>query len=138
KRKSVDDVLNEVNRDPLGLEENDSTNDRKMKKFLDEHSGEDINHAVVMYMVDALNYFKNFSKEEIKKIAFELATLGMTGIDPNKKGYSVPSIPNSSFSGYKTLAYYYVSWALAIPEMLTSLGMPFDKEYDLAKNLINL
>jgi len=58
----------------------------------------------------------------------------MGGIDPKKeRGYEVPSIPGSNFSGYKTLAYYYVSWALAMPEMLNSLQMPFDKEYELAK-----
>ena len=138
KRKTVDEVVDEINDDPYGLNDQDPSKDRKMKKFLDEHSGDDINNAVVMFMIDALNYFKNFQKEEVKKIAFELATIGMTGIDPKKNGYSVPSIPNSSFSGYKTLSYYYVSWALAIPEMLNSLNMPFDEEYDLANKMINL
>ena len=76
-------------------------------------------------------------KELIKKIAMELATVGMSGIDPKKDGYHIPSIEGSSFSGYKTLAYYYVSWAIAIPEMLSQLQMPFDKEYDLAKKMID-
>jgi tetratricopeptide (TPR) repeat protein len=68
--------------------------------------------------------------------AFEFATLGMAGIDPKKKNYSVPSIKESSFSGYKTLAYYYVSWALASPELVESLQMPFDKEFDLATKFL--
>ncbi|AEH02129.1 tetratricopeptide repeat protein [Lacinutrix sp. 5H-3-7-4] len=138
KKKTIDSVIDEINKDPFGLDDNTSSNDRKMKQFLEEHSNDDINNAVVMYMIDALNYFENYSKEEIKKVAFELATVGMGGIDPNKKGYSIPSIKNSSFSGYKTLAYYYTSWALAIPEMLKSLQMPFDKEYKLAQTMIKL
>ncbi len=60
----------------------------------------------------------------------------MAGIDPKKKNYSVPSIKESSFNGHKTLAYYYVSWALALPEMLNSLQMPFDKEFDLATKFL--
>jgi hypothetical protein len=39
------------------------------------------------------------------------------------------------FSDYDLLAYYYVSWAKAIPEMLSMLQMPFDKEYELAISL---
>lgn len=138
KKKSIDDVIDSINKDPYGLNEENTDNDRKMKQFLDEHSKDDINNAVVMYMIDALNYFKPHSNEDIKKMAFEFATVGMSGIDPNKKGYSIPSIKDSSFSGYKTLAYYYVSWALAIPEMLKSLQMPFDEEYELAKKMIKL
>lgn len=132
KRKTVDDALEAMNRDPYGQEEEDPSNERKMKKFFNEHSRGEINMAVAMYMVTAIEYFKRMSKPGIKKIAFELATLGMTGIDPKKtKGYSVPSI-EGDFSGYKILAYYYVSWALAMPEMLQSLQMPFDREYELA------
>lgn len=88
-----------------------------------------------MYMVGALKFFENFPKEEIKKIAFEFATLGMTGIDPKKSNYDVPSI-NKKMSGYQALSYYYVSWALAIPEMLSQLGMPFDEEYNLAQQAL--
>ena len=138
KKKSIDDVINEINTDPLNLNESDASHDRKMKQFLDNHKGDDINNAVVMYMIDALNYFKNHSQEAIKKTAFEIATIGMAGIDPNKTGYSVPSIQNSDFSGYKLLAFYYTSWALSAPDMLASLQLPFNKEYELAQTMIKL
>ena len=39
-------------------------------------------------------------------------------------------------TGYQALAYYYVSWAIGIPEMLSQLGMSFDKEYALAKEMV--
>jgi hypothetical protein len=59
--------------------------------------------------------------------------LGTQGFFPDKQGYVVASIPDKSFSGYHILAYYYVSWAMAIPEMLKELQLPFDKEYEMAK-----
>jgi len=89
-------------------------------------------------MVNAINYFSKLQITKIKEIAFEIATIGTDGIDPNKKNYSIPSIKDSSFSGYKTLAYYYVSWSLAIPEMVKSLQLPFEKEYELAQNFLKL
>lgn len=138
KRKTVEDVLAEIESDPYGLNTVDPSKERKMKKFLENHSDKDLNPAVAMYMAGALEYFGPMPKSKVKEIAFELATLGMTGIDPGKEGYSIPSIKDKSFTGYQALAYYYVSWAIAIPEMLSQLQMPFDKEYELAKQLTQL
>lgn len=109
-----------------------------MREFVKNNTNEDVNLAVVMYMVDAINFYQSKDKNELKKIAFEFANLGMTGIDPNKDGYSILSIPNLKMTGYKTLAFYYVSWALAIPEMLKELQMPFDKEYKIAVQFCNM
>jgi len=133
--KTMEDVLTEIEKDPLGLDSVDAAEERKMKKFIKDHSSGNLNMAVTMFMVDAISFFKKMSVSDIKKIAVEFATLGMTGIDPKKDGYSVPSMKNIKFSGYKALAYYYVSWALAIPEMLDSLQMPFAKEYKMANQL---
>ena len=89
-----------------------------------------------MYMLGALEYFDGMDMMEIKKIAFEIAMIGTTGISPDKKsGYKVPSIPEKDFGGYQLLAYYYVSWALAIPEMLASLGLPFDTAWATAQEM---
>lgn len=46
-----------------------------------------------MYMLGALEYFDGMDKMEIKKIAFEIAMIGTTGISPDKK------------SGYKFLLF---------------------------------
>ncbi|QOW10278.1 tetratricopeptide repeat protein [Kaistella flava (ex Peng et al. 2021)] len=109
----------------------------EMHNFLENHLDDDLNPAVMMYMVGALKYFKNKSASEIKQTAFEIATLGINGINPGKKkGYSVQSIKGSDFSGYQMLAYYYVSWALSAPQLLPELKLPFDKEYNSAKNFI--
>ena len=135
--QNADTILDEITKDPYGLKTDDPDAERKMKQFLEQHADKDINQSVAMYMVSALQYFKDMSNEDVKKIAMELAHIGMTGIDPKKDGYHIPSIQGSSFSGYQTLAYYYVSWAIAIPEMLDQLGMPFNREYELARDIMN-
>jgi hypothetical protein len=85
-----------------------------------------------MFMVDALQYFDGKSNEEIKKIAYEIAMQGTQGYRPDKDNYRINSIKGKTFSGYHILAYYYVSWALSIPEMLAQLQLPFDDEYSMA------
>ena len=92
--------------------------------------------AVVMFMVDALQYFSEIPKDKIKKIAAEIAMQGTQGYSPDKKDYSINSIPNKVFSGYHILAYYYVSFAIAIPEMLSLLQLPYADEYNLALTMI--
>lgn len=74
--------------------------------------------------------------EKVKDIAYEIAMLGRTGISPEKKGYKLNKIPGTTFTGYRLLAYYYVSWAIALPEVLEDLQMPFEKEYELALSLV--
>lgn len=95
----------------------------------------EVNMAVVMFMLDALKYFENMSKDEIRNIAFDIAVQGEYGYHPEKDGYKLKSIKDKEFSGYHILAYYYVSWALAIPDMLSQLQLPFDKEYNLAQSM---
>lgn len=136
RNQTVDDVMAEVNRDPFNVHEEDPAKERKMRSFIKNHTKEELNFSVLMYMVNALEYFRTISKDKIKKIAFEFATLGMTGIDPKKDNYEVPSIPEIKFSGYKALAFYYSSWAIAIPEMLNQLQMPFDKEFEIANSFL--
>lgn len=127
--------MRELEEDPYGLNDDLAWQEKANEVFRRENTSDEVNLAVAMYMVDAINYYKQYNKEQIKKFAFDWATLGMMGINPQKNDYSLPSIENKLFSGYKALAYYYVAWAIALPEMLTQLGMPFEKEYELAKNL---
>lgn len=133
--KTVEEVLAEMQTDPYGINSRDKTEERNMKAFLNKHADSNINKAVVMYMVSALQYLKLLSKDKVKTIAFEFATLGIAGIDPNKNNYSIPSIKDKTFTGYQTLAYYYTSWALVMPDQLTQLQMPFEKEFELAKKI---
>ncbi len=130
---NIDEMLSNIEADPFEAQNNNPLKEIAMADFQAAHAGKDVNMAVVMFMVDAIKYFKGLNSQDIKGIAFEIAMLGTQGFSPEKKGYRVNLIPGKEFSGYHILAYYYVSWAIAIPEMLPSLKLPFDKEYDLAK-----
>jgi len=112
--------------------------DKKMQVFTEAHEGKDINMAVTRFMVEALHYFKQLSDSEIHAIAMQIGLLCGEGISPDKEGYSVPLIAGKSFSGYQVLAYYYVSWAKAFPEYLEQLQLPFEKEYEFAKEMVGM
>lgn len=89
-----------------------------------------------MYMLGAMEYFDTLDPHDVHRIALEIAMVGVNGISPKKK-YSIKSIPNKEFGGYEFLAYYYVSWARAIPHMLEKIGLPFSKAYESAMQMYN-
>ena len=132
KRTDIDNMLTSIEIDPYDLESKDPYKAREMDKFQKSQKAAGINMAVVMFMVDALQYFERLPSAQIKKIAFEIAMLGTQGFRPDGDGYRVNSIQDKTFSGYHILAYYYVSWALAIPEMLSQLNLPYNEEYNMA------
>ena len=84
-----------------------------------------------MYMLGAMEYFDTLEPRDVHRIALEIALVGVTGIHPNKK-YTIKSLPDKEFGGYQLLAWYYVSWARAIPEKLEFIGLPFSKAYEAA------
>ena len=132
KRTNIDNLLTSIEEDPYDLESKDPYKEREMEKFQKSQKQIGTNMAVVMFMVDALQFFEGMPQEEIKKIAFEIAMYGTQGYHPDKKDYRISSIPKKDFSGYHILAYYYVSWALAIPDMVSQLDLPYAEEYKLA------
>jgi len=108
-------------------------------KFVKNHQdGADPTETMMMsmYMLDAMDYFDTLAIQDVYRIAIEIAMVGVSGIDPKKK-YSIKSIPDKEFVGYQFLAYYYVSWAKAIPEKLEHLGLPFSKAYESAMQMYN-
>jgi hypothetical protein len=132
KRTDIDKLLSSIEKDPYDLESKDPFKQREMDKFQKSQEQIGINMAVVLFMVDALQFFEGKPKEEIKKIAFEIATQGTQGYRPDKDNYRINSIKDKTFSGYHILAYYYVSWSLAIPEMVSQLNLPYEAEYKMA------
>lgn len=88
---------------------------------------------MAMYMLGAMRRFDGMPRAEVRKVAMEIAMVGLTGINPaNKSGYRVPSFGDEDFGGYRLLAFYYVSFARELPGMLPRLGLPFAKAYELA------
>ena len=95
-----------------------------------------IGNRLLLVSQGAMEYFDTLEPHDVHRIALEIAMVGVTGIDPKKK-YSIKSIPDKEFGGYQLLAYYYVSWARAIPEKLDALGLPFSKAYESALQMYN-
>jgi tetratricopeptide (TPR) repeat protein len=136
-KNNIDDFVNKLQQDPFGLEEpEDPFQQREMEKFQKHQEEIGTNMAIVMFMVEALKHFKEKEAADIKQAAFEIAMLGTQGIDPNKKDYIISSINNNRFSGNQVLAFYYVSWALAMPEQVQHLGLDFKKEFEIAIKII--
>lgn len=134
--RSPEELIRSIEDDPLELYQDQSRKDAEREKFRAGEQESGLNMAVVMYMLDALKYFDPLSGEKIRDTAMEIAMLGTQGIKTDSASrYKLANVPGKSFSGYHLLAYYYVSWALAIPEMLDQLELPYSGEYDAAKNL---
>jgi len=129
----LDAVLDRIEADPLDQSSNDPERNEEMRTFMDAKAAQGTDSAVIMFMVDALQHFSALPKSKVKEIAFEIAVLGTQGIEPDKQGYRLNHIPAKVFSGKHLLGYYYVSWKLAIPEMLGQLNLPYDEEFALAE-----
>lgn len=132
---SLGDQVTTIEQDPLNQRNDDPERDEDMRTFQEGQKALGTNMAVVMFMVDALQVFSAMEPSKIKEVALEIALLGTQGISPDKKGYKLHHVPGKTFSGYHLLAYYYVSWKLAIPEMLAQLRLPYDGEWALAEEM---
>lgn len=111
----------------------------KQAAFDEKHKdggGPAVTAMMSMYMAGALEDLEKRPPDEVRRIAVDIAMLGTSGISPAKKsGYSVPSLPGRDFGGYQMLAWYYVSFALSMPEVLPKLNLPFAGAYELAKQM---
>ena len=135
KKQRQSDALEELPQQTLSEEDVDVANaDFALKHQDGANPAETM--MMSMYMLGAMEYFDTLDPQEVHRIALEIAMVGVTGIHPAKK-YSIKSIPDKEFGGYELLAYYYVSWARAIPDKLDDLGLPFSKAYESALQLYN-
>ena len=132
---SMEGDLKDMAGDALSEEDVDVAN---AQFALNHQDGADPTETMMMsmYMLGAMEYFDTLEPRDVHRIALEIAMVGVTGIDPKKK-YSIKSIPDKEFGGYQLLAYYYVSWARAIPDKLEHLGLPFSKAYESALQMYN-
>lgn len=132
KRTNIENLLTAIENDPFDLETHNPLYEKETDKFLKTQEQNGLNMAIVMFMVDALQFFEHQPPAETKKIALEIAMQGTQGYDTQKTNYKISAIANKTFSGYHILAYYYVSWAIAIPDMLAQLQLPYEQEYEMA------
>ena len=132
---SLESDLKKRGKDALSEEDVDVAN---AQFSLNHQDGADPTETMMMsmYMLGAMEYFDTLQSQDVHRIALEIAMVGVNGINPQKK-YSIKSIPDKEFGGYQFLAYYYVSWARAIPHMLDKLELPFSKAYESALQMYN-
>lgn len=139
KNKDIDDLLKKILKDPFEMDTEDPVKEQRMKDFLENQKEIGLNMAVVMYMISAMEYFKGMELRRIKEIAIEIALQGAHGYDPNgERHYKLTTIPGKTFTGYHILAYYYVSFAIVMPEILKQVELPYDKEYKIAQTFFKV
>ena len=84
----------------------------RQEKFDTAHAKSDParNMMMAMYMLDAMKRLESMGPDKVRNAGMEIAILGTRGIDPARTGgYTLKTIPGEDFSGYRLLAYYYVS-----------------------------
>lgn len=88
----------------------------------------------VMYIVSAMKRFSHMQLSEVEKVGFEIATIGMNGIDVNdpKSEYRLRTL-SGVFSGLALVCYEYVAFKLFAPNL--DIGFDLLKEYDEALRL---
>ena len=130
-------LLTAIENDPYGLENIDEIKEQEMQTFLNTAKKKGLNRDIITAMVEALKHFDKTPTEKIQSTAMEIALMGSQGIrGDNNKSYNLQNIPNRDFTGIQLLAYYYVSFALAFPDLLTQLQLPYGLEYEVATQLI--
>jgi Flp pilus assembly protein TadD len=88
----------------------------------------------IMYCLGAIEKFEKMSQSEVQRIAFEIATRGMKGLnvnDPAQK-YRLRSLPGT-FSGLHLVCLMYVGFKRFAPEQ--DIGFDLSKEYATAKSM---
>lgn len=91
--------------------------------------------ASMMYMLDALERFDKLQKSKVKQIAFEIAVLGMSGLDyaSSEKKYRLNALPGEEFSGLQLMCLMHVGLRLVDPSHAT--GMDLEEPYQAAKGM---
>ena len=91
----------------------------------------------VMYCLAALKKFADMTPAQVQGVGFEIATLGMNGIDVNdpQSKYRLRTLPGT-FTGSQLLCYEYAAFKQFAPEL--DIGFDVSKEYEEAKRMTGL
>ena len=94
----------------------------------------DVRPDATMYCLGALQKIEKMSDAEVQKIAFEIAAVGMKGLNPSdsNKRYTLRTLPGE-FSGLQLLSYMYVTWKRVKPD--ADIGFDLSREYQAAMAL---
>lgn len=98
---------------------------------VDTLKAEGLRPDVVMYCMAALEKFEDMDRSQIQEIAFEIATLGQSGLEIHNpsKTYRLESLPGE-YTGLQLLSYMYVGFQIIDPSV--DIGADFSDEYQAA------
>ena len=87
-----------------------------------------------MYLVGAIDKFAAMSRQDVKKIGFEVGTLGMKGFDANDstQKYQIRSVPGR-FSGLHMVCLMYAAFKITDPT--ADIGFDHEVEYATANQM---
>lgn len=112
------------------------------KRVLNRAGQADIRKAVnggirpdaIEYMIAAMKRFAKIPREEVARVAMEIALLGQSGLQINNpsKRYSLTNL-DGDFSGLQLLCYMHVGMALLDPSV--DCGSGLQREYELATEM---
>ena len=99
------------------------------------NTGQGFRADAMLYCQSAIEMFEKMKKEDIQKIAFEIATKGMDGIDINNpsKRYTIKSM-KGEFTGLQLISYMYVGFKIITPEQ--NVGIDLSREYNAARQFL--
>lgn len=106
---------------------------------LEHQDGADSQETLMMslYMEVAMDHCDKIGAKGTQQLAMECARLGLGGINPGKK-YTVLNVSEKQkLNGYQVIAFYYVSMARAFPKLLSEIGLPYTKAYEMALKRYN-
>jgi tetratricopeptide (TPR) repeat protein len=88
----------------------------------------------VEYMMGAMKWFAEIPREQVGRVAMEIAQIGETGLEINNplKRYSLTNL-DGDFSGLQLLCYMHVGMALFDPKV--DCGSGLRREYEIAKGM---
>lgn len=88
----------------------------------------------VMYCLGAMKKFADMTLEQVRSVGFEIATLGMNGINVNdpESEYNLRAVPGT-FTGLQLLFYEYAAFRQFAPEI--DIGFDVSKEYAEAERM---
>ncbi|WP_223918636.1 tetratricopeptide repeat protein [Hallella multisaccharivorax] len=106
---------------------------------LEHQDGADPQETLMMsmYMEVAMDHCDKIGPKGTQQLAMECARLGLGGINPSKE-YTVHYVSDKQkLNGYQVIAFYYVSMARAFPKLLSEIGLPYTKAYEMALKKYN-
>ncbi|GGF27463.1 tetratricopeptide repeat protein [Hymenobacter cavernae] len=131
--ESPEEVLNRIERDPLGLDEPEPADARKGPlSFSDSPAG---GMAVMFYCLDWLKYFEGKTRQQVQDVTFEIAMLGRSGLNPGDSAqkYSLASVPGKKYSALHLLTGMYTGFQELDPSLDT--GLDFANELAMARSM---